>query len=166
MPPAEPAGVRCVFEPCPQSDVSGAPTAVRIQAIDVESPLDVLTLDADNQLIPPTNFDHVGWYGDGVVPGEIGPAVLAGHVDALTGPAVFYDLSRLATGDVVEVQRGDTWIAFVVTTVEHYPKDEFPTDRVYQPTPTPELRLITCGGEFNRARGSYRDNIVVYAVAR
>ena len=62
------------------------------------------------------------------------------------------------------MQRGGVWLSFRVTTVERYPKDQFPTERVYRPTPGPELRVITCGGAFDRSRGSYRDNVVVYAV--
>jgi len=82
----------------------------------------------------------------------------------VNAPAVFYDLHTLRPGDIVEVQRGGAWITFRVTTVERYPKGEFPTDRVYRPTPDPELRLITAGGEFDRSILSYPDNIVVFAV--
>jgi LPXTG-site transpeptidase (sortase) family protein len=100
-----------------------------------------------------------------VAPGDPGPALIAGHVDSRTGPAVFYRLHQLGAGDVVQVQRGGRWLSFRVVSTEQYAKDEFPTDKVYRPTPGPELRLITCGGEFNHARRSYRDNIVIYAVA-
>lgn len=166
LPPARATlGVPCIFEPCPRSERAGTPTAVRIPTIDVTSPLEVLGLDASGELVAPSEYHLVGWYGDGVVPGDVGPAVLAGHIDSLTGPAVFYDLATLTAGDRIEVERGGEWIVFLVTGVERYPKDEFPTERVYRPTPTPELRLITCGGTFDRARGVYRDNIVVYAVA-
>jgi len=164
-PPPAAAGPGCAFDDCQQLAPVGDPTAVRIPAIGVESTLEVLGREANGELTPPVAYDRAGWYGDGIVPGDIGPAVLAGHVDSRTGPGVFYDLVRLKAGDRVEVLRGGTWLAFRVTTVERYPKDEFPTERVYRPTPAAELRVITCGGAFDRDRGSYRDNVVVYAVA-
>ena len=90
--------------------------------------------------------------------------MIAGHVDSAAGPAVFFRLSELVAGDTVEVLRGGTWVPFRVTGIEQYPKNEFPSERVYRPTPDAELRLITCGGDFDPGRLSYRDNLVVYAV--
>ena len=83
---------------------------------------------------------------------------------ASTGPAVFYRLGDLASGDMVDVTRADRRVArFIVYRVAEYPKDAFPTMTVYGNTTGPELRLITCGGSYNAAAGSYRDNIVAYA---
>jgi hypothetical protein len=141
------------------------PTQVRIPSIAVDSPLESLAVDAAGALQGPVDFGKAGWYAAGVGPGEIGPAVIAGHVDSAAGPAVFYRLRDLKAGDVIEVARGDRWIPFRVVASERYPKNQFPTERVYRPTPVPELRLITCGGTFDRTRRSYEDNIVVYAVA-
>ena len=152
-----------VCEP-PAAPISGQPTRVRIQAIDVDSQLEVLGLDAAGALQPPKAYERAGWFREGVVPGDTGPAVVAGHVDSRRGRAVFYELHKLRPGDIVQVQRGNRWVAFRVTRTEQYPKNKFPTDRVYGPTPDAELRLITCGGSFDRSRLSYRDNIVVYAV--
>ena len=96
----------------------------------------------------------------------MGPALLAGHVDSRSGPAVFYRLRDLAAGARVEVDRSDgTTAAFTVRRTIRTPKAAFPTDAVYSPTPAPELRLVTCGGTFDRAIRSYRDNVVVEAVA-
>jgi sortase (surface protein transpeptidase) len=101
----------------------------------------------------------------GAVPGEPGPTVVAGHVDSRTGPAVFYRLDELAAGDRVEVTRSDGQVfVYRVVTVESHPKNAFPTGRVYGPTPGPELRLITCGGDFDRSSRHYLDNVVVMAV--
>ncbi|GAA1039015.1 hypothetical protein GCM10009557_56550 [Virgisporangium ochraceum] len=141
------------------------PTRVRIPSIGVDSPLESLAVDVAGVLQGPVDFGKAGWYAAGVAPGEIGPAVIAGHVDSEAGPAVFYRLRDLKAGDVVEVARGDQWIPFRVVASERYPKNQFPTERVYRPAPVPELRLITCGGTFDRSRRSYEDNIVVYAVA-
>jgi hypothetical protein len=161
---AVPGGGRCVFEPCTEPTYSGEPTRLRITVIGVDAPLEKLDLDANDVLNPPKSYGKPGWYRGGVPPGEAGPAVVAGHVDSYTGPAVFYRLHTLKHGDIVEVQRGGVWIRFRVTSTERYPKNHFPTEKVYKPTPGAELRLITCGGEFDAGRRSYRDNIVVYAV--
>jgi len=149
--------------PAPAADAP--PTRVRIPAIGVDAALEPLRLDAAGALGAPTDFGRAGWYADGTLPGEVGPAVLAGHVDSRTGPAVFYRLHELRAGDAVEVARDGRWLRFRVTAVDRYAKDRFPTVQVYGPTPDPELRLITCGGVFDRARHSYADNVVVYAVA-
>jgi sortase (surface protein transpeptidase) len=90
--------------------------------------------------------------------------VIAGHVDSRTGPAVFYRLRELRPGDPVLVERADgTRLRFVVEATRSYPKDGFPTADVFGPVPSAALRLITCAGDFDRARGSYRDNLVVFA---
>jgi hypothetical protein len=142
---------------------TGPPTRLRIAAIGVDSPLEPLHLDAHGALTAPS-FPHAGWYADGPAPGDVGPAVLAGHVDSTTGPAVFYRLGDLRPGDPVQVQRSGRWLTFKVVDVRRYPKNAFPTTDVYGPTPDPQLRLITCGGDFDEARHSYLDNTVVYAV--
>jgi hypothetical protein len=105
------------------------------------------------------------WFDDGPARGQTGPAAIFGHVDtAATGPAVFYRLGDLVPGDTIDVTRADHSVArFVVYRIAEYAKDTFPTMTVYGDTPGPELRLITCGGAFDAAAGSYLDNIVVYA---
>jgi hypothetical protein len=90
--------------------------------------------------------------------------VIAGHVDSRTGPAVFYRLRELRPGDRVEVERADgVRLRFAVEGRAQYHKATLPTDAVFGPVPWPALRLVTCAGSFDRARGSYRDNLVVYA---
>jgi len=86
-------------------------------------------------------------------------------VDSKRGPAVFYKLRELTKGDRIEVVRGGQTVRFTVTSTAWYPKSKFPTDEVYGPTPDRQLRLITCGGVFDRSLRSYKDNLVVYAVA-
>jgi sortase (surface protein transpeptidase) len=94
----------------------------------------------------------------------VGPAVIAGHVDSRTGPAVFYRLRDLRPGDQIRVVRADgSHVRFVVEGAGSHPKDGFPTGAVFGPVPGAALRLITCAGDFDRARGSYRDNLVVFA---
>jgi Sortase domain len=142
------------------------PTWLRITAIGVDASLVALGIDAAGALIPPGDFHRPGWYEGGTPPGQIGPAVIAGHVDSLTGPAVFARLHELRVGDLVEVELGSSSrVRFAVTALAWYPKSSFPTERVYGPTPDAQLRLITCGGGFDPSLRSYTDNLVVYAVA-
>ncbi|WP_309227303.1 class F sortase [Micromonospora thermarum] len=140
-----------------------APTRVRVPRIAVDSPLEVLGVDAAGALAPPADFARAGWYGAGPAPGDPGPAVIAGHLDSRAGPAVFARLGELRRGDRVEVWRGDRVVSFRVTGAVRVPKDRFPTTAVYGPTPGPELRLVTCGGDFDRRSRHYRDNVVVFA---
>ncbi|WP_410811009.1 class F sortase [Micromonospora sp. 067-2] len=146
--------------PTPQ----GPPTRVRVPRIGVDSALTVLGLDRAGALIPPVDFDTAGWYGGGPAPGDTGPAVLAGHLDSRRGPGVFARLGELRPGDEVEVWRGGQRVSFRVTGSLRTRKDRFPTAAVYGPTPGPELRLVTCGGAFDKRRGHYTDNVVVFAV--
>jgi hypothetical protein len=142
------------------------PVGLSIPSIGVSSDvLEPLALDADGVLPAPTDFALPGWYTGGPRPGQFGPAVLAGHVDGPDGPAVFYRLGELAVGATVDVTRADGTVAtFVVDAVERYAKADFPTSRVYgNTTDRAELRLITCGGAFDRTTGHYVDNIVAYA---
>jgi sortase (surface protein transpeptidase) len=113
----------------------------------------------------PEDWDDTGWYTGRSVPGEIGTSVVVGHVDsAANGAAVFFYLDELLPADLVEVVRSDGSIArFAVTEVTRFSKNDFPTDRVYAQTEMPSLRLITCGGAFDREARSYTDNVVVFA---
>jgi Sortase domain len=141
------------------------PSRVRVPSIRVDSPLENLTLDGAGVLRAPVDYARAGWYADGTVPGDAGPAVIAGHVDSRSGPAVFFRLYQLRPDDVIQIQRGDRWLTFRVVSIARYPKNRFPTADVYGPTPDAELRLITCGGSFDAKRRSYVDNVVVYAIA-
>jgi sortase (surface protein transpeptidase) len=148
----------------PVVDPNVTPLAVRIPSVGITSPLIRLGLNPDHTLQVPDNFALAGWYIYRPVPGNPGPAVIAGHVDSKRGPAVFYRLRDVPIGATVEVDRSDHSVAvFTVTAKEQHPKTAFPTARVYGPTTGAELRVITCGGTFNRAIGHYNDNIIVFA---
>jgi sortase (surface protein transpeptidase) len=146
---------------------SGArPRAVVIPKIKVAAPLIRLGLGPDRRMQVPEDFSVAGWYVGGPRPGEVGPAVIAGHVDSKRGPAVFYRLGELRRGDTVVVRySGGLQVRFRVERTERHPKAAFPTARVYGRTSGAKLRLITCGGTFDRASGHYRDNVIVYATA-
>lgn len=140
------------------------PTRVRVPSIGVDTDLMSLGLNADNTLeVPPEGFP-AGWFTGAPTPGELGPAVIAGHVDWTTGPAVFYDLHRTKVGDDILVDREDgSTVVFTVLSVEKFSKEEFPTERVYGNLDHAGLRLITCGGKFDWDTGHYVDNVVVFA---
>jgi len=170
------------------------PTAIGIARLGVWSTLIKLGLtDQDCTAKPPCLAPppvdqpmQAGWYagakpdvdGDEYQPGEVGPAVIAGHVDGLHSdgskgaPGIFARLSEMRPGDEITIERNDPEtpqppLTFVVTEVTTFPKAQFPTERVYGPTDHPTLRLITCGGAFGQARpGHYDDNVVVFADLR
>lgn len=140
------------------------PVHLTVASIGVNTDLQRLKLAHDGSLQAPTKWDVAGWYADGIVPGQTGPAVIAGHIDSTNGPAVFYRLGNVVAGARISVtQQNGKVLSFVVDEVREYPKDRFPTKAVYGPTPTPELRLISCTGEFDHSSHNYLDNLVVSA---
>jgi Sortase domain len=142
----------------------GAPARVAIPAIGVDAAMVRLGLNRDGTLEVPASFGVAGWYKLGVTPGEPGPAVIVGHVDSTSGPAVFYRLSRLSPGARVRVSwRTGASVRFRVYAVREFGKRNFPTALVYGLTRRPELRLVTCGGPFDDETGHYLDNVVVFA---
>jgi sortase (surface protein transpeptidase) len=140
------------------------PISLTIPLIGVRTPLVTLGLTENGMLQLPSSAAEAGWYAGSVRPGSVGPSVIVGHVDSLSGPGVFFRLSELRPGDRVYVTRADgTLVEFRVTAVQTYLKVSFPTQAVYGGTPYPELRLITCGGTFDYATGHYLSNTIVYA---
>ena len=140
------------------------PERIEIPDLGVSSPLVRLGLAPDGTMQVPEGdaYDRPGWFTEGPEPGQLGPAVIAGHVDSRTGPSVFYRLRDLGRGDKVLVRRSDgRTLRFEVESSKQYPKAELPTEDVFGPVPWPALRLITCGGAFDRKARSYTDNIVV-----
>lgn len=167
--PAVPPGVRPAADrrlPQSASELRARPVSFAIPALDLAGPLGELSRADNGELLAPDDSGLAGWYTGGVVPGDVGPAVIGGHVDSRQGPGVFFALRSLRPGDVVRVTRSDGRVVrFAVTAVREVPKAQFPTEAVYAPTARPELRLITCGGRFDRAARNYEDNVVVDAVA-
>ncbi|OLT22925.1 hypothetical protein BJF78_32670 [Pseudonocardia sp. CNS-139] len=161
-----PAGTAAVTVPAAareQVQVAN-PVRVRVPAIAVDAAIVPLEVDARGVLPPPATNEETGWWRAGPEPGEPGPAVIVGHVDSRQGPAVFFRLRQLVAGDLIHVDRTDgTTVTFVVEGVERFGKTAFPTDAVYGPTPDSRLRLVTCGGRFDRSSRHYVDNVVVFA---
>jgi sortase (surface protein transpeptidase) len=140
------------------------PVRLEIDRIGVATSLQRLGRARDRTVEVPSEWDVAGWYEDGPRPGDPGSAVVLGHVDSRTGPAVFYRLRELRRGDRIEVVRSDrSRVSFRVDQVSQYDKRRFPTNEVYYPTLRPQLRLVTCGGPFDRASGHYVDNVIVFA---
>ncbi|MFK3983731.1 class F sortase [Micromonospora sp. NPDC050397] len=145
------------------------PTDVTISKIGVAAKLMSLGVDPTGMIeVPPlSQAELAGWYRLGPSPGEIGNSVIVGHVDSHEiGPAVFFKLGSLKPGDRIKVSRKDgSVVEFTVDGVKSYPKVAFPTELVYGPSEKAGLRLVTCGGQFDRKKRSYPDNIIVFATA-
>jgi sortase (surface protein transpeptidase) len=140
---------------------------VSIPSIRVQSRLVELGLDDRQAMEVPADPSLAGWFSRAPTPGALGPAVIAGHVSWNGTPGVFYRLGTLRRGDDVMVTRKDGRTAvFTVTRVSRFPKSRFPTRAVYGGIDHAGLRLITCGGAYDRARHRYPDNVVVFAVLR
>lgn len=160
-------------EPAPEPDDSASPAPatlpsgvlpVRIEIPPIGVDADVIELDLRGpEPEVPADFAQTGWYTQTRRPGEIGPSVIAGHIDSVRGPAVFARLDELQVGDeiIIHDTEGDVR-TFVVSGAGQYPKDALPDTVFGFDQPVPELRLITCGGSFDRSIGHYRDNYVVY----
>ncbi|WP_442785298.1 class F sortase [Amycolatopsis sp. H20-H5] len=142
------------------------PTSVRIPKIGAESSLIAVAVTVDGKISVPSVKTpmQAAWYRLSPVPGEIGPAIVLGHVDGDRKPGIFFKLKDLVAGDEVDIDRNDgKHLKFVVERTTQVPKDQFPQDAVYGNSDKPQLRLITCGGVFDHAEHSYQDNVVVYA---
>src|SRR5262249_19481449 len=104
------------------------------------------------------------WYTGSPRPGQVGSAIIAGHIDSYRGPGVFFRLRLLRPGDRVYIRHADGTLAVFRVYAEHtYAKDRFPTAQVTGPSPSAELRLITCGASFDPAIALYLNIVFVYA---
>ncbi|MEU4640904.1 class F sortase [Micromonospora sp. NPDC023814] len=142
------------------------PVDITIDTIDVRAPVHNVGIAPDGSIGVPdaARAQEAGWYDQGPTPGQYGPAVIVGHVDTSTGPAVFHKLRDLREGDPIEVARADRSVAvFEVDTVERFGKERLPVDEVFGDFSRPRLRLITCGGRWVGGETGYADNVVVFA---
>jgi hypothetical protein len=140
------------------------PVTLTIPVLGVHSAVGTLGLQADHQVMVPTNTHIVGWYDDGPTPGQIGSAVILGHVDSYVGPGTFFYLKDLRAGDSITVKLADGAVTrFAVTSVVQYSKSAFPDRLVYGSHGTRSLQLVTCGGTFDHETGHYESNVVVFS---
>ncbi|PRX47883.1 sortase family protein [Prauserella shujinwangii] len=170
--PEQPAGTSAPAAPAtteagpgPAALPRSRPVTLEIPAIGVRTgEIIELGLEPDGALEVPEDAVTTGWYDQSPTPGEVGPSIIAGHVDYDHVPGVFHRLHELPVGAEVVVHRADgTTVHFEVDRVERFPKAEFPTELVYGNTEAPELRLITCGGAFDDSSGNYVDNVIAFA---
>ena len=156
--------VRLVAPPTADPMPASLPVELSIPVLSIRTEVVRLGLEADGEMEIPPGAAMAGWYEHGPTPGEIGPSVLAAHVDWSDQPGVFRNIDELETGDEVAVTREDGSVAtFRVELVVNYAKSTFPSDAVYGDLDHAGLRLITCGGNFDEETGDYADNVVVYA---
>jgi sortase family protein len=146
-------------------DAVAKPAWLLIPAIGVSTTLIKLGLTSAGDLQVPTTTAVAGWYTGSPRPGQVGSSIIAGHIDSVAGPGIFYRLNELKRGEYVYIIRSNHTVAVFEVTASHlYAKAAFPSRLVYGPVPDAELRLITCGGTFDYATGSYLSNVVVSAV--
>jgi len=161
--PPGPTGPQAAL-PAPSARPQARPAGLIIPAIGVRTRLVRLGTTAHGALKLPRTTSLAGWYIGSPVPGAVGASVIAGHVDSYAGPGVFFRLRLLVPGDRIYVRRADgALMVFRVTAVRTYLKSRFPSASVYGPAPGPQLRLITCGGAFDRVTHAYLASVVVYA---
>lgn len=140
------------------------PVRLNIGQLGISTGVGSLGLQANGQVMVPRSVHTVGWYRNGPTPGEVGSSVILGHVDSYIGPGIFFELKTLHVGASITVVLADgVTTRFAVTRVVEYSKGSFPDRLVYGPHGTRSLNLVTCGGVFNHATGSYESNIVVFS---
>jgi LPXTG-site transpeptidase (sortase) family protein len=137
---------------------------LRVPSIVLDAPVVQVGVDEQGRMATPSGYEEVGWYAPGPTPGAAGRAVIAGHVDSPSAPAVFYDLGRLQPGELIYVLAADgSELIFRVRETQLYWAADAPVHDIFRPDGPPELVLITCGGEFDRGSAIYLQRRVVYA---
>lgn len=168
--PPQPPARAAIAPPVSATNVkplkAARPTSISIPKIHVSAPIEPMgqNLDGTVQVPTLTRPNLAGWYRNSPTPGQRGAAVVLGHVDAHKHRAVFFDLGRLRRGDHISIARaGGSTAKFVIDSVVRVPKDRFPTEKVYGRTSYPALRLVTCGGKYDKKTMHYLANVIVYA---
>ncbi len=153
-----------LYPPTNQDEIGiSQPVSLEIPKLALTAPIEAKGLLDTGQMAVPDNRDTVGWFSPGAVPGQQGNAVMVGHVDDKTGPAVFFYLNRLTTGDFIHVEDKDgKRLTFIVTKKEAYDRQHAPLSIIFGPTNAKRLNLITCTGSFNREQGTHEKRLVVY----
>jgi sortase (surface protein transpeptidase) len=151
----------------PPARSTAKPVRLLIPKLQVDSSLETLHQDSRGVLVAPAYADTAGWWSKGVVPGDVGAAVIVGHLDTILGPAVFEHLKQLRPGDLIDVRMSDgRTVKFAVDGSHVVKKALFPSAEVYGATPDAQLRLITCSEPFDPVAHSYTDNLVVFATLK
>jgi sortase (surface protein transpeptidase) len=144
-----------------------SPKTIIIPKLNLQTSIESVGLDNQGRMDVPKDPNNVGWYNLGTVPGSVGSAVIDGHLDTKTGPAVFYKLNTLSRGDVIKIIDDKNQTAeFTVTGKISYNDDNFPIDTVFSKNDTQRLNLITCDGVFNKQKQNYSNRLVVFSVLK
>ncbi|WP_246938866.1 class F sortase [Bacillus pinisoli] len=153
--------------PIKEVDRGIIPSQIEIPSIGIKTDIENVERLENGEMGVPTSMETVGWFSPGVKPGDKGNAVVAGHVDSKTGPAVFYYLHRLKKGDeiIVSDQAGVSRV-FLVVDKKSYPRESAPIEDIFGFSYTRNLNLITCTGEFNKKAGTHDERLVVYTVLK
>ncbi len=139
------------------------PLKITIPSINVEAEIHPYGMDDTGRMAVPEDPEEVGWYKYGVTPGSAGNAVLAGHVDSKVGPAVFFYLKDLKTGDKIHITNANgEELVFEVKDSQKYSPEDAPMNEIFGPSETKSLNLITCTGYFDRSVGHYEERLVVF----
>ncbi|AQU80997.1 sortase [Planococcus faecalis] len=139
------------------------PSSLKIPSINVQAEVQHLGVTENGDMAVPDNIEDVSWFSPGYQPGQNGRAVIAGHVDGIDGPAIFWDLSKLQLGDKVVVEGKDRTLIFKIHTMESVALDLADVSNVFGYTSSPELVLITCSGTYDFDRGTREERLIVYA---
>lgn len=148
--------------PSPTTLPRSVPTQIRIARVGINAPITPVGLKFDKSMEIPA-YNQAGWYNLAPTPGELGPAIIVGHVDSPNGPAVFWRLRELQPGDIVEIDRADSKIVkFKIDKVKQFPSNNLPTQEIYGDIDHAGIRLMTCSGTFDRQTRRYDQNIVAF----
>ena len=133
--------------------------------MEINAEVQYVGLNSENEMDVPSNNDNVAWFSLGVIPGERGSAVIAGHLNGRSGePAIFWDLHKLEIGnDIYVVDNGEDEKRFQVTDIEKYKTNSAPMEKIFGLNNGTYLNLITCGGKWDRTENTYDERLVVFA---
>jgi LPXTG-site transpeptidase (sortase) family protein len=162
--PSEPSTVSSNDEDESESAIQPIlPTQFQIPKLDVDAATEHVGYTDDGRMDEPERWEDVAWFQYGYLPGDKGNAVIAGHLDSDTGPAVFAGLYLMEPGDEVTVIGEDgEELTFMVTKVERVEAEEAPLDDIFGPSDTADLNLITCEGHFDPDEEDYDHRLIVY----
>lgn len=139
------------------------PAAITIPSLSINAPFEFLGLNPDHTIAVPVNSQDVGWFIYGPKPGEVGAAVIIGHLDSVKGQAIFANLNKINPGDKILITRDDgSLVTYRVDSLSKFSQNNFPTQAVYGSLPYAGIRLITCGGTWNKKAGHYTENLIVF----
>ncbi|MBX0359128.1 class F sortase [Halobacillus sp. Nhm2S1] len=149
------------------SEQSGiTPDRIQIPSINVDASIKALGYTPEGGMAVPKNLIDVGWFEPGTMPGNQGNAVIAGHVDGNSGPAVFYDLKDLQPGDEIYVYGDNMKLTFEISRMESYPYEDAPIREIFGPTNSHSLNLITCTGAYDKEASTYSERLAVFSVLK